>query len=422
MSWTSYTPHNKHTAPDNARSTDAHIADPTPRFDDPTLTPIESAPAQHVGALSTSELAPILDRARNRFRLAPVIVSVLLTGSLLAWGAGNSVVATALGIGCLFLGVAAATLDSYRRSVEIEYEPTGLASEVAQAIAHTFEPLKRAAAVWSVEAAGHTADWKRHAGASELNDRKKIQLHLGRPACIRGVMSVPCINFGVQSLYFLPDATLFVDKNSVAALHYRDIAINKDIVRFIEDERVPRDASIVDYTWRFVNRNGSPDRRFNNNRQLPICAYGQIDVQSEGGLNGRLHISDSNAGDEFVKLVGVIAQYADTDETTRSVRSYREPKSWPTIAFLIVFLLFGLAVFVVGAANIRATEPGKNRAALDASSTTVVPKSQAPPTEPKRTAAPNTEATMDTPMAIVPSSNAAISPGAVPPLPRLRPR
>jgi hypothetical protein len=34
--------------------------------------------------------------------------------------------------------------------------------------------------------------------------------------------------------------------------------------RFIEDGPVP------DTTWRFVNKNGTPDRRFDNNRRLPV--------------------------------------------------------------------------------------------------------------------------------------------------------
>lgn len=40
--------------------------------------------------------------------------------------------------------------------------------------------------------------------------------------------------------------------------------------RFIEEETPPADAAVVDQTWRQVNRKGGPDRRFNNNRELPI--------------------------------------------------------------------------------------------------------------------------------------------------------
>src|SRR6185369_17699305 len=76
--------------------------------------------------------------------------------------------------------------------------------------------------------------------------------------------------------------------------------------RFIESEVVPRDAQIVDNTWRFVNKNGSPDKRFNNNKQLPITLYGEIYFQSSTGLNELIQLSKPNMGsslaDAFKKL------------------------------------------------------------------------------------------------------------------------
>lgn len=47
----------------------------------------------------------------------------------------------------------------------------------------------------------------------------------------------------------------------------------------------------MDYTWRFVNKKGGPDRRFNNNRQLPIAQYGFIQLQSQSGMNIHLNAS-----------------------------------------------------------------------------------------------------------------------------------
>ena len=57
------------------------------------------------------------------------------------------------------------------------------------------------------------------------------------------------------------------------------------MTRFIEGDGVPSDATVVDQTWRFVNKNGGPDRRFNNNVQLPIVNYGVLRFSSANGLN-----------------------------------------------------------------------------------------------------------------------------------------
>jgi hypothetical protein len=42
-----------------------------------------------------------------------------------------------------------------------------------------------------------------------------------------------------------------------------------------------------------------PDRRFGNNRKLPICLYAEIDLKSSSGLNDRINCSRSNGAEEF---------------------------------------------------------------------------------------------------------------------------
>ena len=64
--------------------------------------------------------------------------------------------------------------------------------------------------------------------------------------------------------------------------------------RFIEDGWVPSDGTVVDRTWRYVNKNGGPDRRFNNNAQLPIVKYGVLYVSSATGVN--IHLNTSSGG------------------------------------------------------------------------------------------------------------------------------
>ena len=60
---------------------------------------------------------------------------------------------------------------------------------------------------------------------------------------------------------------------------------------FIEEEGVPSDAEVVGHTWRFVNKSGGPDRRFNNNRQIPKVLYLQMRLRSSEGLRKVLYFS-----------------------------------------------------------------------------------------------------------------------------------
>ncbi|MEX2441444.1 MAG: hypothetical protein WD400_02230, partial [Pontimonas sp.] len=185
-----------------------------------------------------------------------------------------------------------------------------------------------------------TWDWKRNAGATRLNERRATRFSERRPGCIRGRARFPCIDLGANQLYFLPDAALVVGKSTVTALSYQDLRITQREVQFIEDGSVPRDAQVVGHTWRYVNKKGGPDRRFNNNRQLPICLYSELDLESDGGLNGRLHLSEATAGTTFVRVVEVIGTFLASTETPKIVTAWKRPKRWPTVVFALVASIF----------------------------------------------------------------------------------
>jgi hypothetical protein len=61
----------------------------------------------------------------------------------------------------------------------------------------------------------------------------------------------------------------------------------------------------VGNTWKYVNKSGGPDRRFNDNRQLPICAYSEYTLTSDTGVYEVITTSKQRAMDGFA---GFIAQ------------------------------------------------------------------------------------------------------------------
>ena len=76
------------------------------------------------------------------------------------------------------------------------------------------------------------------------------------------------------------------------AIAYNDLRWAQRFTRFIESEGVPADATVVDHSWLYVNKNGGPDRRFNNNRQLPVLQLGVLVITSSKGLNIQLNTSN----------------------------------------------------------------------------------------------------------------------------------
>ncbi|WP_274113590.1 hypothetical protein [Acidovorax benzenivorans] len=116
-------------------------------------------------------------------------------------------------------------------------------------------------------------------------------------------MDVPVLTSGRTTLAFYPDRVLAFQGKSVGAISYASLNIESFPSRFIEHESVPRDATVVDHTWQFVNKKGGPDRRFKNNRQLPVCRYNRLHLSSGRGLNVRLLGSLDGGFNEFALAV-----------------------------------------------------------------------------------------------------------------------
>lgn len=58
---------------------------------------------------------------------------------------------------------------------------------------------------------------------------------------------------------------------------------------------------MIGHTWKKANKDGSPDRRFANNYEIPIVAYGGIRITSKGGLNEEYLISNAAAAQGFAQ-------------------------------------------------------------------------------------------------------------------------
>lgn len=66
-------------------------------------------------------------------------------------------------------------------------------------------------------------------------------------------------------------------------------------MRFVESEGVPRGAQRIDTTWQYGNKKGGPDRRFRNNRELPVMQYSLLALVSSSGLKALFMCSDPAA-------------------------------------------------------------------------------------------------------------------------------
>ena len=154
--------------------------------------------------------------------------------------------------------------------------------------------ITECAKVWRIMQTSKVIDRKYSSGASDTVNRTTCKATTKAPFPFKANLQVASFKAGKETLLFLPDKLFIIQGNKIGALNYSDISSNAHTTRFIESEGVPRDSQVVGQTWKYVNKSGGPDRRFKDNRQLPICLYGEIELSSISGLNTVLMFSNPN--------------------------------------------------------------------------------------------------------------------------------
>lgn len=181
--------------------------------------------------------------------------------------------------------------DVKRRTYPLLYELDPVATSQWEDLNSSIARLASSHRIWRVLAAGATDDWKRQAGASHLVQRTAVTLQKKAPPHIVTNVQPYCLQIGTQWLCFMPDRLLVFENGRYGAVDYQDLRVEVGATNYIESEPVPRDAQVVGSTWQYVNKDGSPDRRFNYNRQIPICSYQVLQFSSGRGLNVVLQAS-----------------------------------------------------------------------------------------------------------------------------------
>ena len=266
--------------------------------DDVEMIEIESADVLGMRDETFGHLLDEINRKSGQMKMSSAFCWTALGAALL--------VGFASGGAGFFFGLAAIPgwmigrwLDSYRRSSVLYYDLEGDAEAAYRQLVEGFDSLQACKGKWHIEESGAvTSDVtrKRNAGASHLVKRKPTSLSYSLPDVIKSNLTPPALGVGKQILFFMPDTVLVQDGSRFGAVPYGDLTVHRNNSRFIEDGAVPADAQVVGQTWKHPNKNGGPDRRFRDNRQLPICLYESIQLRSATGLNELVEFSQAGKG------------------------------------------------------------------------------------------------------------------------------
>lgn len=188
-----------------------------------------------------------------------------------------------------------------------------------QRTANAFRQLTGSARIWDVTGSYTVDRVTTRSAASESIKRTAVRI------AMQGIDDIKCDypafyfqNANGADLYFYPDfIVMYRNRQELGIIGYHEIKIDFCPVRFVEDGSIPSDSKIIDYTWLKVNKNGSPDRRFKNNRQIPIVRYGDIELSTRTGIHERFEFSNFESCQQFA------ASILDYQKTITSLKRIR---------------------------------------------------------------------------------------------------
>jgi SpoVK/Ycf46/Vps4 family AAA+-type ATPase len=172
---------------------------------------------------------------------------------------------------------------------DIDSELTEIEKERFSDLCQKFSDLLSCNKIWFVTSLGTNAR------RSEIIDRKEIAFSTGNLNSLKTSFKIPIIKDLYGTKYYICPKFIIKANNSqeFEQIPIETINVNFQTRRFIEDlspkrhtaqllnepfSDLPKDTKIVDYEFKYTNKDGSPDLRYSFNPKLPVVEYGRIEI------------------------------------------------------------------------------------------------------------------------------------------------
>ncbi|MCF0186081.1 MAG: DUF4236 domain-containing protein [Bacteroidaceae bacterium] len=196
-------------------------------------------------------------------------------------------------------------LDSVQYDVDAELDEAQL--KAYGKICEAFENLQDCEKVWLITSQQANTQIKSSASTSVV--RQDGCIFSGVFNYLKSQFDIPAFEVSAGTLYLYPKFAILAQRpGSFQFVSYDNVTISYSIVRFNEEDGVPSDAERDGYTWRYINKNGGPDRRFADNRKIPVAIYGKLIIQY-GKFTYTFHFSNYGKTKLFVQA---LADYKET--------------------------------------------------------------------------------------------------------------
>ena len=191
-----------------------------------------------------------------------------------------------------------------------------------------FAVLSECQKIWNVVTEKAIDRIVERSSSSKVITRNPVSFSLDSCDLIQWEQKIPHLqNCTGGDMYIYPGFILYrASKQAFALMDFRVVTLEFVPTHFTEAETIPTDTQVIGQTWALSNKDGSPDRRFRDNYQIPVVHYGFLLFKSRDGLDVRYMCSNAALAERFAKAwaafrTSLSSQKADDTETTEPTYS-----------------------------------------------------------------------------------------------------
>lgn len=208
--------------------------------------------------------------------------------------------------------------------VDVDFSLDDTAETAFKEALTSFRTLSNASNIWDVTSTESINRFAERTVASTAVLRKPVDFQLCAMPLVRSRFSAMRLgNANGADIYICPAFVLMresYESGDFALVEIPDVTLESRLMQFVEDEAVPSDARRVGSTWKKANKDGSRDKRFQGNYEIPIVAYGSVKLRSKTGLFEAYLISSAEKAMAFG-----LAFKAYQDALAAMIREGRQP-------------------------------------------------------------------------------------------------
>ena len=193
-----------------------------------------------------------------------------------------------------------ADYDNFSLIIDFNFDKDSLGEFIS--LKKSFDKISDAQRIWDITSFSPTDQLRERTTATTTIRRSPIKFYKTNLDFIKTEYEALVLeNANGGYLFLYPGFIIMKEKTSMefALIDLKTLILSFKLSSFIEEEAAPSDSEVIGYTWKYCNKNGSKDKRYSNNYQIPIQEYGKFSFQSDEGLNEEFMVSDAKTCEEF---------------------------------------------------------------------------------------------------------------------------